>query len=657
MAVRSVIDILIQDRLDGDGSKELSDRQKVLAETLGVSQERMVTLGQAAGVVGGAFGVLAAGAVATWAAINEGADLVLVENRFGRLTESINVTSDAMLGRLREATRGTVSDMELMRGASQIISLGLASTGDETIRLTRLIGGLGWDMQQLTMTLANQSTARLDSLGLSMTEVTGRAEELRAAGVAADEAFKLAVIEAGEDKLKLLGETADESAGQIEQLTTILINLRDQGFVAAATGADDFIEALGGLAEVLGQTEGSTTLASDAFRAFLAPMTDGITAGTELIGVMDHVATTYGLVSKEMLSLITWWGLGNQMQDRSVEIARENIAQTRGVVRVTEDNTEAIEAQEQATLDALFARTDLTDAMADAHDQTEAASGASLRHAEHLRDERLAAEALAEANRETVAEAYRAASEALAEWKERQQEAAAASGDLFTEQVRLGENALIYADVAGRLKTNTDAQAEALYNAADAAGADATQLALLGIATGHFSEAQAEAALKSAALQVKINELGEAIASGMSIPEALAELENFSGSLESVTSDALTAEERILAVDAAISALDGKVAQVGIAITQTGNASTDIEGFTQQSGTMFAPAGRTLVGERGPEFVDMPHGATVHNAPKTAAMMSAGVGGGDRHFHLHVSGGDAAGAMQEFEFLEALAGA
>lgn len=79
---------------------------------------------------------------------------------------------------------------------------------------------------------------------------------------------------------------------------------------------------------------------------------------------------------------------------------------------------------------------------------------------------------------------------------------------------------------------NQEAINSELYKAADAAGASATELALLGLATGQLSEAQAIAALKSAALQEKITELGKAIADGMDPTEALNRLDSFQAGLE-----------------------------------------------------------------------------------------------------------------------------
>ena len=109
-----------------------------------------------------------------------------------------------MLGKLREATGGMMSDAALMESAAGIMSLGLAKTEDGVVRLATVVGELGWDMQQVILTMANNSKMRLDALGLSVEDVTERAKKLQDAGMSMDQAFDMAVIEAGEAKIKLL---------------------------------------------------------------------------------------------------------------------------------------------------------------------------------------------------------------------------------------------------------------------------------------------------------------------------------------------------------------------------------------------------------------------------------------------------------------------
>ena len=182
-------------------------------------------------------------------ALNEGAALELAQSRFDNLAASIGTTSDALTNQMGAATQGMMSQAQMVSAASDIISLGLADTGDGVVRLSNLVGQLGWDMQVLTLTLANDSMLRLDALGLSMENVKARMEELKAAGVAADEAFDMAVIEAGEAKLELMGSAADSTAGKVKQLAAFWQD-------AVAAFKQEFAESvgtqLGSIVELIG---------------------------------------------------------------------------------------------------------------------------------------------------------------------------------------------------------------------------------------------------------------------------------------------------------------------------------------------------------------------------------------------------------------------
>lgn len=199
----------------------------------------------------GAIGTVAATAMQT---LQEGAGLVAAREKFDNLAASINTTGDALLNAMRGATSGLMSDAELVESATSIMSLGLASTQEEAVRLGSVIGKLGWDMQQVVLTMANNSTMRLDALGLSMESVVSRSKELQAAGMSLDESFDLAVIEAGEAKIALLGDASDTTAGKIKQLEVSLQNAKDAFSAAFAEGLAEQMGAMAGSAGALGDS-------------------------------------------------------------------------------------------------------------------------------------------------------------------------------------------------------------------------------------------------------------------------------------------------------------------------------------------------------------------------------------------------------------------
>lgn len=188
---------------------------------------------------------------------SEGAQLDYVRTKFDNLTSSIGTTSFALMNDLRQATSGTVSDAQLMKSATDMMSLGLADTHDETVRLTRVAGELGMNMDQLTLTLTNQTTKRFDTLGVSVAGFDERLEALKNTGLSTQEAFTEAFLQQAEAQIERVGGIADTSAGSfmkfeaaIEQIgASIQQNLSDQALPAV----DGLAKGLGGLAEAMTQ--------------------------------------------------------------------------------------------------------------------------------------------------------------------------------------------------------------------------------------------------------------------------------------------------------------------------------------------------------------------------------------------------------------------
>lgn len=164
----------------------------------------------------------------------EGAELEFMRGKFDRLAMSVDTTSEALVKDLRNATRGTLSDAKLMASATDFMSLGLAKTRDEVVRLTRVAGALGMDMNQLVLTLTNQTTMRFDQLGVAVDGFDERVKKLKETGMDANAAFTEAFLQQAEDQIKKVGDIADTNAGKIMQLEATLANLGDTAKLAAA---------------------------------------------------------------------------------------------------------------------------------------------------------------------------------------------------------------------------------------------------------------------------------------------------------------------------------------------------------------------------------------------------------------------------------------
>ena len=179
--------------------------------------------------------------------------------------------------------------------------------------------------------------------------------------------------------------------------------------------------------------------------------------------------------------------------DAAEFLAQSDAILTRGMV----ENTEAIEENADAVTEAY---TPITQ-----YEQAGRAMGASQIQA----SKDIAAANVAMAEQEARAAA---AALAIAEYK-------AQTGDYATQAMN-----------AGSAGVNLN---EVMYQAADAAGAEAGVLVGLALAQGTVTEAKAEAILKEAALIAKATEYGAALAAGtMTINEAVTGLQTFSASLD-----------------------------------------------------------------------------------------------------------------------------
>lgn len=158
----------------------------------------------------------------------EGAELQYTADKFGKLSEAAGTASDVLMRQLRSATKGLAYDAQLMGSATNFMALGLAKTSDEVVRLTKVSGALGMDMNQLVLTLTNQTTMRFDALGVSVDGFDERLKNLKATGMSTNEAFKEAFLQQAEAQVALLGEKADSTAAAFDRFDAATTNLANE---------------------------------------------------------------------------------------------------------------------------------------------------------------------------------------------------------------------------------------------------------------------------------------------------------------------------------------------------------------------------------------------------------------------------------------------
>ena len=233
--------------------------------------------------VGVALGGMAVAAKGAWSALEGDAALLETQGKFDRLSESIGTTGAALRNDLGEGIGLLMTQAEQMGLATDLMSLGLAKTHEEAVRLSTVAGKLGMDMNQLVLTLTNQTTMRFDSLGVQVDGFAEKVAGLEAAGMSADEAFKWAFIEQAESQIKLVGDKADTTAGQLDMLKNAALDAWEQ-FQA------DFATAV--VSEFGDIEEAANRLATD-LSIVAGALANVISMGAGIIGAAGDTSALY----------------------------------------------------------------------------------------------------------------------------------------------------------------------------------------------------------------------------------------------------------------------------------------------------------------------------------------------------------------------------
>lgn len=233
MAERSVLDLLLRSKRTGEGAKQAtSDLQRFnkevekahkLAKEFGKGMLRATAL-----VAGAGFAVKKAFDFG-----KAGAELEHIELRFARLADRMGISATFMEG-MKRATGGVASEFELMGSAMDLMSLGLVKNENQLKRLVRVSGELGFDMNQLVLTMSNMTTMRFDALGVSVDGFKERVAALKAEGLSAADAFREAFLQQAEEQLKKVGSQANTTLGAFKRLEAQIKNIADAGKLWAA---------------------------------------------------------------------------------------------------------------------------------------------------------------------------------------------------------------------------------------------------------------------------------------------------------------------------------------------------------------------------------------------------------------------------------------
>ena len=265
---------------------------------------------------------------------------------FSNLTQTAGFTAGT-LQKLRKATNGTVTDLELMKQANNALLLGIADSNDQMAEMfdvaQRLAKAMGQDakfgIESLTTGLGRQSKLMLDNLGI-IVDTQGAYEDYAIEiGKTADElddaekkqAFVNAALEQGKQKVAALGDEVLSASDKIGQFTTAQANLQaEMGKALLSAGLGEISTFATGMLNTwtldLQLHNAGVLLASEAYNemglaAQLAFLQGTISAKEQAIALEENVT----------LSHVT----ANVMKKSLVESLKETIIQQATLGQVT----------------------------------------------------------------------------------------------------------------------------------------------------------------------------------------------------------------------------------------------------------------------------------------------------------------------------------
>lgn len=186
---------------------------------------------------------------------------------------------------LKDATHGAITEAEAAGMAYQVLRLGLADSAQAAGEFTRVAAIIGAASPQLAstsdaiseiaLTIANTSWRRLDQLGLSVSDVKARVDELRESGMSLEDAFRVAVLEGLTEQANILGDEILEIGGNTQRLQTRLEELKTDAGVIIGQGfewaADKILDTAGALGWVANQLDKIWGIMTAQGRGFSTP--------------------------------------------------------------------------------------------------------------------------------------------------------------------------------------------------------------------------------------------------------------------------------------------------------------------------------------------------------------------------------------------------
>lgn len=283
--------------------------------------------------------------------VQKGAELDRLRTSFDSLAASAGLSGRAMLDAMKEASRGMVADLELMRQANFALQVGLPVTAESMGELVyisrRLAEATGRDateaFQRLVQGIAKGEVEILEELGLLTRMETATNAWSKANGRSVESmtqqekvlAFFNTVMDEARGKISGLGEDTLDAGERVAQVTTYWQNL--QGAVALAildspgiaqfftdmgVGADNAGQKIDELADKIGafvDTYGAQAL------GVIVSAAQGALAGGAAGGVLGAIGGPIGVGAGSFFGAVLGARRG-QINNRPTTTFEENLA-------------------------------------------------------------------------------------------------------------------------------------------------------------------------------------------------------------------------------------------------------------------------------------------------------------------------------------------
>lgn len=272
----------------------------------------------------GALKIVTAAAVATAASVvaiaaaviklgDRGSKVIALSTSFDRLTTAVGETGAEMIAVTRKATKGLVSDLEIMKAANKGLLLGLPITTTEMGNLaeTALVLGraMGLDatksLDDLITALGRSSPMILDNLGITVKLGDANIAFAKKLGVSSKS------LTEAQRKTAFYEETLRVAKIKVEELGGVQLTLGDL-FEQSRTKVTNFVD---GLAKMIAKSPvlmaGFTSISESIKAAFGGEQQSIVLGITNLIEKAAIAAITFGISAVESASAVvkSWGGI------------------------------------------------------------------------------------------------------------------------------------------------------------------------------------------------------------------------------------------------------------------------------------------------------------------------------------------------------------